>query len=254
MIELEIIEGVATCILDAPPANTINPEWCARFHAALDKLEESADWRVLHIRSALRLFCAGADLKHIAARFTSPHGKTEFSQALLGFQKLFSRIEQLPYVTLAEIAGQALGGGLELALACDLRVVASDAKLGLPEVGLGLLPAIGGTQRLTALCGQAVAKRLILGAEIVTGTEAVDLGLAQWAFPADRLALEASTISRRIAKMPGLALRLAKDCIAATGNPPGSGFQRELDHSDRLYSSEQTRRIVLEFVHRKRKS
>lgn len=253
MIALEIANGVAICTLDAPPANTINPEWCVRFHAVLDSLEESADWRVLHIRSALRLFCAGADLKHIAAGFALPDGRAQFSEALRGFQKLFRRIEQLPYVTLAEIAGPALGGGLELALACDLRVVASDAKLGLPELGLGLLPAIGGTQRLTALCGQSVAKRLILGAEIVTGTEAVRLGLVQWAFSGESVAQEASAISRRIATMPGLALQFAKECIAATGNPPSSGFELELDNSDKLYSSEKTRQLVLEFVHYKRK-
>jgi enoyl-CoA hydratase/carnithine racemase len=82
-------------------------------------------------------------------------------------QRLFMRLENAAVVTLVEIAGPAMGGGLELALACDLRVAAVDARLGLPEVRLGLLPAAGGTQRLTRLCGAGTAKRLILGAESI---------------------------------------------------------------------------------------
>lgn len=254
MIALDINEGVATCLLDAAPANTINPEWCGYFHRALDRLGHDMDWRVLHIRSTLRLFCAGADLKHIANGFTSEHGATEFAGGLRSYQELFFRIEKLPCVTLAEIGGAALGGGLELALCCDLRIVAQEAKIGLPEVGLGLLPAIGGTQRLTALCGQSVAKRLILGGEIITGAEAAHLGLAQWAHPAATLESEAAALARRLAKMPGLALQFAKQCIDVSEPGSTSGFELELSRSNDLYQSVETRRLVHEFVDSKRKT
>ena len=100
-----------------------------------------------------------------------------------GIQRLYARIERLPQVTLAEIGGAAMGGGLELALACDLRIAAVEAKLGLPEARLGLIPGAGGTQRLTRLCGRPVAARLILGAETLDGAAARELGIVHWAVP-----------------------------------------------------------------------
>ena len=100
--------------------------------------------------------------------FATPEGPERMVELVKRMQRLFARLETATVVTVAEIGGAAMGGGLELALACDLRVAAIDARLGLPEVRLGLLPAAGGTQRLTRLCGQGTAKRLILGAELST--------------------------------------------------------------------------------------
>ena len=108
---------------------------------------------------------------------------------------MLAQLEALPMATLAEIGGAAMGGGLELALACDLRVAASEAKLALPETRLGLVPGAGGTQRLTALCGPAVAKRLILGAEVLDGAAAAALGVVHWAVP--RAELPASPTASR---------------------------------------------------------
>ena len=94
-----------------------------------------------------KVFCAGADLKEVRARMDAPDGADRMYAYVAGIQRLYARIERLPQVTVAEIAGAAIGGGLELALACDLRIAANEAKLGLPEVRLGLIPGAGGTQR-----------------------------------------------------------------------------------------------------------
>ena len=113
----------------------------------------------------------------------TPQGLRTDAGAGRRLQRLAARLETAPLVTLAEIGGAALGGGFELALACDLRIAANEAKVGLPEAGLGLLAAAGGTQRLTRLVGPGIAKRLILGAETLDGAAAERLGLVQWAVP-----------------------------------------------------------------------
>jgi enoyl-CoA hydratase/carnithine racemase len=163
-------------------------------------------------------------------------------------QRLFARIERLPQVTLAEISGSALGGGLELALACDLRVAATTAKLGLPELQLGLIPGAGGTQRLTRLCGRAVAARLILGAETIDGVAARSLGLVQWAVPPAELQAYAAATARRVAALPRAALAAGKACIAAAGEPGRGGYADELEATRRLLGEIETRRRVNAFL------
>ena len=163
-------------------------------------------------------------------------------------QQLYDRIERLPQVTLAEIAGAAMGGGLELALACDLRIIATDARVGLPEIGLGLIPAGGGTQRLTRLCGRAIAARLIFGAEVLIGDDAVKLGLAQWAAPRADIAARAGEVVQRIVSFPAAALRSSKKCIAAADVADGRGYATERETTRRLSSNPETRERVAAFL------
>jgi enoyl-CoA hydratase/carnithine racemase len=162
-------------------------------------------------------------------------------------QRLYRRIEQLPQVTLAEIGGAAMGGGLELALACDLRVAGEDVKLGLPEAGLGLIPGAGGTQRLTRLCGRPLAARLILGAEIITGEVARELGVVQWAVPKTELPAMAADLAQRVAALPAAALAWSKACIAAAGEPGEDGYRDELEGTRRLLTDAETRQRVAAF-------
>ncbi len=252
MIEVSIEGAVASVVLNAPPVNAINPAWCEAFHHALDRLEQSDAITVAHISSASKLFCVGADLKHVARRFDEANGAKEFVADLAVFQALFDRLEQSRFITLAEINGAALGGGLELALACDLRVVADDAKIGLPEVGLGLLPAIGGTQRLTHICGPAVAKGLILMREVMSGTRAVELGVAHYCFPADQLRQETAQLVQRLAAGSAAAMQQAKQCIAAATYVSRDGFAMERSRSDLLFNNADTRQRVRQFLDRKR--
>jgi enoyl-CoA hydratase/carnithine racemase len=250
MFEYDVTEGVATVTMNAPPVNAMSDAWVAGFVRLLDELEARVDWSVLHLRSALKIFAAGADLKEMRARFEVADGVEAQLVAVRGYQTLFARIEALPRVTLAEIGGSALGGGLELALACDLRVAAREAKLGLPELRLGLLPGAGGTQRLTRLCGRAASLRLILGAEVLDGAEAERLGLVQWSEPTSELPAAATAIARRYAALPAHAAAAAKSCITSASDPALDGFREEIEQTRALLQDHRTRVLVRGFLDR----
>jgi enoyl-CoA hydratase/carnithine racemase len=252
MLSLQVSHRVATLVLQRAPANAINREWVTRFHALLDELDARDDWTVLHLRSALRLFSAGADIKEMRTQFTSADGVASLVAAVRDYQKLYARIESLSRITMAEIGGAAMGGGFELALACDLRVIAEEARVGLPEIRLGLLAGAGGTQRLTRLCGRGIAIRVIAGAEVVDGKTAVQLGMAQWSAPLAELPATAASIARRYADQPALAGKLAKECINAALDPKSSkGFDLEYSGSKLLLESEETQALVAHFLAQK---
>ncbi|HTW72036.1 MAG TPA: enoyl-CoA hydratase/isomerase family protein [Acetobacteraceae bacterium] len=250
MFDVKVADGVATVTMDRPPVNAMSQAWVAALHSLLDELEARDAWSVLHLRSALQVFSAGADLKEMRERFATPEGIEQQLEVIRGYQTLFARIEALPRVTLAEISGTALGGGFEVTLACDLRIAAQEAKVGLPELRLGLLPGAGGTQRMTRLAGRAVALRLILGAEQVDGAEAARLGLVQWAVPATELADAAAAVARRYAALPMHAAQAAKACIAAASSPGADGFNEEVEQSRGLLQTARTRDLVGAFLAR----
>lgn len=254
MLNLDLAKGVARVTLDRAPVNAINAEWVAGFHRLLDDLGRRADWHVLHIRSARKVFCAGADLAEMRARFAAPGGVEALVEGATAMQHLFARIEALPQVTLAEIGGAALGGGFELALACDLRMAASEAELGLPEARLGLVPGAGGTQRLARLAGRSTAARVILTGEPVDGTAAQALGLVQWAVPCAELPARAAQRAAAIAGLPARALAACKSCIAAAGDPARDGFAEEIEATRRLYADASTRERVRAFLARSTRS
>jgi enoyl-CoA hydratase len=248
MIALEFANSVATLTLRRPPVNAISDEFIRRFEERLDKIETLPDCKVVHLRSRQKVFCAGADLTEVRQRFDAPDGSARAHRFVSRLQQLYDRIERLPQVTVAEIAGAAVGGGLELALACDLRIIATDARVGLPEISLGLIPAGGGTQRLTRLCGRAIAARLIFGAEILAGIDAVQLGLGQWSAGPEDIATRASAIAHRIATFPTAALRGSKKCIAAAGDPHGRGYAGERETTRQLSLHPETRERVAAFL------
>lgn len=243
-ISLRIDGAVAIATLCRPPVNAIDEAWVAGLNEVLDRVEASERVSVLWIRSAQRVFCAGADLGFMRERFDTEQGRRAMIAFTRRMQEVYARIERSPKVSVAEIGGAALGGGFELALACDVRVVSDEARLGLPEARLGLLPAAGGTQRMTRICGESLARRLILGAEVVEGAEAVGLGLAQWRAPAQELRETARGVVERIAGLPGAALRESKRCIAAAMDPAQDGYELELQGSGALLALAETQERV----------
>ncbi|HML06940.1 MAG TPA: enoyl-CoA hydratase/isomerase family protein [Xanthobacteraceae bacterium] len=247
MLHVSISDQIVTLLLSRPPVNAISEEWVRRFTSVLDDLDARSDWKVLHLRSDQKVFCAGADLAEVRGHIDAPNGPDRMYSYVAGIQRLYQRIEELPQVTLAEIGGAAMGGGLELALACDFRIAADGVKIGLPEVQLGLIPGGGGTQRLTRLCGRAVAARLILGAEVIEGTVARDLGVVQWTVPRAELAERALAVARRVATLPAAALACGKACIAAALAPGAGGYREELEATRRLLTNVETRRRVEAF-------
>jgi enoyl-CoA hydratase/carnithine racemase len=250
IIAVQRIGRVAVATLSRPPVNALDEALVARLDSVLDEIAGDDGVALLHIRSDQNAFCAGADLALMRSCLEAADGPEIMLRLVSRMQWLFERLEASPVVTLAEIGGAALGGGLELALACDLRVAAAQAKIGLPEVALGLVPGAGGTQRLTRLCGHGVAKRLILGAETIDGTEAERLGLVQWVQPREQLAAWTRQLAEKIAALPKAALTLAKDCIAAQSDPGRDGFAEEIAASRRLYHHPETRAKVSEFLNR----
>lgn len=245
MIDLRFEPGGAVLTLSSEPVNALSEAFLTEFHEALDRLAERRDLAVLHIRSSLKAFSAGGDLKQLAEVLGQPDAMVEYVSKI---HRLFDRLEALPLVTLAEIGGPAVGGGYELALACDLRIAANEISIGLPEAQLGLFPGAGGTQRLTRLCGPGIASRVILAADMLSGAEACRLGLVQWAVPAAELASTAAAFRRRIAGLAPLALRVSKQCIAAWSDASIDGFALELECQKPIITSRDAHERVSAFL------
>jgi len=247
MIALRIEGPVAIATLSRPPVNAIDEGWIARLREVVAMAGQA---RVLLIRSSEKAFSAGADLALMRSRFDSAQGRALMVAFAREMQRAYAKLESSPLVSIAEIGGAAMGGGLELALACDFRIAAATAKLGLPEARLGLLPGAGGTQRLTRLCGEATAKRLILGAEVVDGAEAARLGIVQWAVPPGDLASRAQRLAADLAALPAESLAACKRCIAAAGGE--DGYEMELEATGALLASEDTQGRVRAFLEKRR--
>jgi enoyl-CoA hydratase len=239
---------VAVVTLCRPPVNAIDDSMISAFHRILDELATQSDWQVLHIRSSQKVFAAGADLALIRSWQEAPSPATALTGYVERLQGLYQRIEDLPQVTFCEIAGAAMGGGLELALSCDVRMAAEEAKLGLPEVGIGLIPGAGGTQRLTRLCGRGIASRLILGCESVDGRTAASLGLVEWAVPRATLEQHAISVADRLGASPEHSQRVAKQCIAAFGKEALDGYRLEREAGSALLNTNRTQQLISAFL------
>ena len=247
MFDLSHQGTVSTLTLSRPPANVISHAWLEEFDTILDQLEGNKVTNILHLRSNQKIFCAGADLNEYRLRMENNEDPAEYKKYLMNFPRLFGRLESLAKLSIAEIGGAALGGGFELALSCDLRVAANEAKLGLPEGRLGLIPGAGGTQRITKLCGPSTANRIVLACEIVDGKTAHELGMVQWAVPRDELAGKALEIIANCGDVSTDALLGAKKCIAAAQDPNSDGFEMEIDVSLELVQNPDSIKRVSSF-------
>jgi len=248
MLELSRRGPVAVLTLNRPPVNAINDEMGEALNRALDELEATNDWTLLHVRSAGKVFAAGADLDLIRSWKDAPQPGRALAGYIDRLQRVYRRIELLPQVTFCEIGGAAMGGGFELALSCDLRMAAAEAKIGLPETGIGLIPGLGGTQRLTRLVGRGIASRVILTAEPLDGVNAERLGLVQWSCPRAELQERAIAVADRLAAMPTDALRVAKQCIAAAADDRGQGYTLERELGGELLTTTRTQELISAFL------
>lgn len=247
-ISLRIDASIATVVFNRPPVNAFNNALITDLNEVIDQVEAQSDVSVLHMKSGLKVFCAGADLELMRGCLKTSEGRDRMIDMIRELQSVFARIEKLSVVSIAEIGGAALGGGLELALACDLRVASEKAKLGLPEASLGLLPAAGGTQRLPRVCGEAVARRLILGGEVIDGNEAHRLGLVHWVVTAEKLSSWTAGLATRLASLPVEALASCKRCIAAASDQAVDGYELELAETRRLHDVAETQKRIQSFL------
>ena len=205
-------EGVAVFTMNRPASkNALGRLMMDQFRAALDGVRFDPTVRVVVVQSTVeRVFCAGADLKE---RLTME--PPEVAAFVHGLRSAFTGLEQLPMPTIAAIEGAALGGGLELALACDFRVCGEAALIGLPETSLAIIPGAGGTQRLPRLIGAAKAKELIFTARRLTAAEALDYGIATNVVPQGAALDNALDLAAKMLPNGPVALRMAKRAVAA---------------------------------------
>ncbi|XP_031262287.1 probable enoyl-CoA hydratase 2, mitochondrial [Pistacia vera] len=203
--------GIIEVSLNRPGArNAIGTELLRGLKHKFETISEDSSAKVVMISSSVpKVFCAGADLKERRAMSAS-----EIHFFVNSLRSTFSFLEALPVPTIAVIEGAALGGGLEMALACDLRVCGEDAVLGLPETGLAIIPGAGGTQRLPRLVGRSVAKDLIFTGRKVGGRDAMSIGLVNFCVPAGQAQLKALEIAREINQKGPIAIRMAKRAIS----------------------------------------
>ncbi len=203
-------DGVELLILRHPPVNALSTALLDQFAARIAAIGSYRTTRCVVVTGDGQYFCAGADVKEMAVL-----GKEKAPAIQARGQALFQTLADLRCPTIAAINGLAIGGGLELALACDLRVSADSAKLGAPEVGLGLLPAYGGTQRLPRLVGPAKAKELIFTGALIPGAEALRIGLVNKVVPSGQELRAARDWAHTIAQKAPRAIAGAKRAIHA---------------------------------------
>jgi methylglutaconyl-CoA hydratase len=202
--------GIALLGLNRPSAkNALGRQLLAEFRQALAELRFDAGVRVLVVHSLVPgVFCAGADLKERAGMSSA-----ETAAFVHGLRSAFTELEELPMPVLAVLEGAAFGGGLELALAADLRVAGADAKMGLVETALAIIPGAGGTQRLPRLIGASRAKELIFTARRIGAEEASRIGLVDRVVPAGEALESALALAREILPNGPVALRMAKQAV-----------------------------------------
>ncbi len=206
-IETGAAEGVAILRLDRPKVNALNELVVNELHQAADELAGRTDIRAVVIWGGPKVFAAGADIKEFSGM--DPDRARDLSQRING---AFRAIESLPQITICAVNGYALGGGCELAMAAEFRLVGESAVLGQPEILLGIIPGGGGTQRLSRLVGITKAKELIYRGRTVKADEAVAIGLASAAYPDDEVYDQAQKLAARYAAGPA-AITLAKKAI-----------------------------------------
>ena len=208
LVRVEIDERVATIRLDRPPMNAINSEVQEGLRAVSAELGADPDVRAVVIYGGERVFAAGADVKEFAGQ------DHEFmARDAARVMSSIDSIARIPKPVIAAITGYALGGGCELALAADFRICAENARLGQPEILLGIIPGMGGTQRLPRLVGPARAKDLIFTGRFVDAQEAHEIGLVDAVVPAAEVYDAALAMARKLAAGPALALAAAKAAI-----------------------------------------
>ena len=240
--------AVTTIRLNNPPLNLVSLDVTKALAAALVRIEQDEDVRVVILAgTGDRAFCAGSDVKE----FPSLAGRVAEGK-LVNENAMYDRLAELPVPTIAAIEGNALGGGLELALCCDLRVAASTALLGLPEVRLGVMPGSGGTQRLPRLIGLARAKELILLGEIIDAETALSFGLVNRVVTQGEAESVARELAETLASRGPVAVREAKAVLNTTlDGSLAEGQADELEASERVFSSEDMLEGAAAFVEKR---
>ncbi len=243
-VRLETDGSVGVIRLDRPPVNAINSQLHGELLAVATEAGDRPDIRAVVVYGGERAFAAGADIKEMADL-----GPAEISSFGATLTAAIDAVARLPKPVIAAVTGYALGGGCELALAADFRIVAEDARMGLPEITLGVFPGAGGTQRLPRLIGVAKAKELIFTGRPVSGEEAARIGLATRAVPAAEVFAQSMEFAQRLAAGPTLALAAAKRALDQAGDTDiASGLAVESAEFAALFATEDQKSGMASFL------
>ncbi len=245
VLTASIVDGLGHLELNRPEVrNAINRELIDALHDTLDRWAEDDTVKVVVLSGAGgKAFAGGADIAELKER--------SHREAFFGInQRLFQKVEDFPRAVIAAIDGYALGGGLELALACDLRVASKTAKVGLPEVGLGIFPGAGGTWRLPRVVGLGRAKELVFTGRIVDADEAFSMGLFETLVDVDALAA-AKALAAQIARNSPLAVQVAKVSLNALAKREGAESVERLAQA-LLFDSADKRARMTAFLEKKK--
>jgi enoyl-CoA hydratase/carnithine racemase len=207
-VRLEVADGIGTIRLDRPPMNALNVSMQEELRAAAHAAASDPAVRAVVVYGGEKVFAAGVDVKEMLDM-----SYVDMSARAEALTSAFDAVARIPKPVAAAVTGYALGGGCELALACDWRVAAADAKLGQPEINLGIIPGAGGTQRLPRMIGPARAKDLIMSGRMVAADEALEIGLVDKVVPAAEVYAAAVELVQRYTSGPAQALRAAKIAI-----------------------------------------
>ena len=207
-VSVECTDGVATIRLDRPPMNALSVQVQEEIREAAGDVSVRSDVRAVVLYGGPKVFAAGADVKEMA-----DWSMTDAFDRAAYLQSAFTAVARIPHPTIAAVTGYALGGGCELAMCCDFRVAGDNAKLGQPEILLGIIPGAGGTQRLPRLVGVARAKDLILSGRFVAADEAREIGLVDRVVAPDDVYTESLAWAQQLARGPAYAMRAAKSAI-----------------------------------------
>jgi enoyl-CoA hydratase/carnithine racemase len=247
LVRLEVGDGVGTISLDNPPANAIDLALGLALQDAIRTADADGSVGAIVLSGGRRIFAAGADVKAMAT-----WGPEEVRPSVDALGDACDLLETIDTVSIAAINGYALGGGMELALACDLRYAADDATLGQPEVTLGVIPGAGGTQRLVRLVGPGRTSELVYTGRLVPAHEALELGLVERVVAPDLVLPTALQDARAFAAGPRQALAAAKSAIRAAVETPGAtGVQAEREAFLALFGTADQREGMAAFLEKR---
>ena len=249
VLRCAVADGVATLTLDRPGRlNAIGSDTVALLHDALDAIEADPEVRVVVVTGEGRAFSAGADITELDGLQTA----YDFARFVRSLTDSFGRLARLPQPSIAAVDGLALGGGFELALACDLRIAGDGARLGVPEVRLGLLPGATGTQRLARLVPAAVAKHLLMTGEPLGAADALRWGVVNRVVPAGEALPTAVDLARSLASGPPKALAAAKRLVdEGIELPFDTAVGLERDAVAMLFTTDDRREGVAAFLEKR---
>lgn len=245
----ELKNHVAYLTIQSPPANALSSKLLEDLSKQLDRIEQEAAAKAIVLKGEGKFFSAGADIKE----FTSFQHASDYQSLSRSGQQLFDRIEHFSIPVIAAIHGASLGGGLELAMACHIRIVTENAKIGLPETTLGIIPGFAGTQRLPQYVGTAKAYEMVLTGEPISGKEAHSLGLANKVVAEDSLFDEATKLAEKIAAKSKLSIHHVMGLIPfAKTEQFAKGVQSEAEAFGEIFGSEDAKEGVQAFIEKRK--